>query len=189
MQDNLDLLLRLAMISGISRIWIKLEINSQNTNAIGGSNCSFWGASRFQPNHKTIQTKIARKNPIVPTRSVIHTASLSSRPTFSATSLLTFRRGRRRFRSSSTERGFGEAVCVVTGMAPAHTVAATSRRKEHAPLLASSHERSGVDKDESRDGRYRALILPGVGDAAHDNDVALLHGDHLSAVELDIDLA
>src|ERR1700733_8496981 len=67
-------------------------------------------------------------------------------------------------------------------------------RKEHGPLLACGYERSGVDQDESRDGWSRgALILPGVGhaahDAAHENDVPLLHCNHLSAVELDIDLA
>jgi hypothetical protein len=71
----------------------------------------------------------------------------------------------------------------------AHTDA-TSRRKEHAPLLAGGYQRRGVDQDESRDGWSRgALILSGVGHAAHDNAVTLLHCDHLSAVERDIDLA
>ena len=65
---------------------------------------------------------------------------------------------------------------------------ATSRRIKHTPLLACGLERSGVDQYEGRDGRHRALVLPIVGHAAHDDDVALSHGDHLSAVELDVDL-
>ena len=70
----------------------------------------------------------------------------------------------------------------------AQTRVSASRWKEHAPLLASGLEGNGVDEDESGDGRHRTLIFPAVSHAAHDDDVALFHGDDLSAVELDIDL-
>jgi hypothetical protein len=77
------------MIRGMSKICIRFEIKSQNTKAMGGSNCSFGGASRFQPSQTTVQAKISRKNPIVPTRSVIHTASFSSGPIVAAISSFT----------------------------------------------------------------------------------------------------
>src|ERR1700689_1712672 len=52
-------------------------MNSQNTNAIGGSNCKLRGTSRFHANHRTVQVRTIRKNPMMPTRSVIQQASLS----------------------------------------------------------------------------------------------------------------
>ena len=38
-------------------------MNSQNTKAIGGSNCHAGGASTFQPNQQTVHTRTVRKNP------------------------------------------------------------------------------------------------------------------------------
>ena len=61
-------------------------------------------------------------------------------------------------------------------------------RIEYAPVLAGGLEGNGVEEDESGDGRYRTLIVPAVSHAAHNDDVALFHGDDLTAVELDIDL-
>ena len=90
------------MISGMSSIWSTLERNSQKAKAIGGSNCSAAGASRFQPSQSAVHTKITRKNPIVPTCSVIHTATLSSGPMLSAISLLMSRKGGRRCLTSSS---------------------------------------------------------------------------------------
>src|SRR5674476_1130671 len=73
-------------------------MNSQNTKAIGGSNCRSFGASRFHPNQRTVQIKTIRKKPMVPTRLVIERATLSSALNFSEASLLTFRSGFRYFR-------------------------------------------------------------------------------------------
>src|SRR5664279_138953 len=81
-------------------------MNSQNTKAIGGSNCKSFGASRFHPNQMIVQIKTTRKKPIVPTRLVIEQASLSSALNFSETSSLTFRSGFRCFLNSSSESGF-----------------------------------------------------------------------------------
>jgi hypothetical protein len=53
-------------------------MNSQNMNPIGGSNLSRGGASRFQPSHNTVQTKMAMKNRIDPTALVIAIATLSN---------------------------------------------------------------------------------------------------------------
>jgi|GEM_PF-3986823 len=54
------------------------EINSQNTNAGAGSNLCEIGPYEFHKSQTTVQTKIIRKNPMVPTCSVIQTASRSS---------------------------------------------------------------------------------------------------------------
>ena len=64
------------MISGINMIWIRFEMKSQKTKAIGGSNCSRSGARKFQASQNADQTKMMKKNPIVPTRSVTQMASL-----------------------------------------------------------------------------------------------------------------
>jgi hypothetical protein len=87
----------------MSRIWITLEINSQNTNAIGGSNCHTGGASTFQPNQKTVQPKMIKKNPIEPTRTVIQSANRSSGLKVWRTLSCTLRKGRRCLITSSTE--------------------------------------------------------------------------------------
>ncbi len=63
-------------------------MNSQNTKAVGGSNCSDLGASRFQLSQSTVQVRIRKKKPMVPTRVVIQTASLSSDLRFCFSSLL-----------------------------------------------------------------------------------------------------
>src|SRR5476651_62047 len=81
-------------------------MNSQNTKAIGGSNCRSFGESRFHPNQMIVQIKTIRKKPMVPTRLVIEQASLSSALNFSEASLLTFRSGFRCFLNSSSESGF-----------------------------------------------------------------------------------
>src|SRR5258708_11359779 len=66
-------------------------MNSQNANAIGGSNCKARGMSRFHANHTTVQISTVRKNPMVPTRSVIQQARLSRVPSLSDASRFTFR--------------------------------------------------------------------------------------------------
>src|SRR5882724_23685 len=66
-------------------------MNSQNANAIGGSNCKARGTSRFHANHTTVQISTIRKNPMVPTRSVIQQARLSRVPRLLDTSRFTFR--------------------------------------------------------------------------------------------------
>jgi len=65
------------MINGMSSIWITLDMNNQNTKAIGGSNCHAAGANRFQPNQQTVYPRIHRKNAIEPTQTVIQSASRS----------------------------------------------------------------------------------------------------------------
>src|ERR1019366_7850954 len=105
------------MISGISRIWITFEMNSQNTKAIGGSNCNAGGASRFQLSHSNVHAAITRKNPIEPTWTVIHIANRSSFVTFAAASSLMLRNGRRCFIPASTGGGSGKAVDEVVLMA------------------------------------------------------------------------
>src|ERR1039458_6509207 len=92
-------------------------MNSQNTKAIGGSNCRSFGASRFHPNQMTVQIKTIRKKPIVPTRLVIEQASLSSALNFSEASLLTFRSGFRCFLNSSSESGFRDFTADVSFIA------------------------------------------------------------------------
>src|SRR5271169_496023 len=93
------------MISGMSRIWITLEMNNQNTKAIGGSNCHTGGASTFQPNQQIVHPKMDRKNPIEPTRIVIQSASRSSGVIVSRTSLCSLRKGFRRLITASTDGG------------------------------------------------------------------------------------
>ena len=61
--------------SGMRRIWIMFEMNSQKTKPIGGSNCRRGGASKFHPSQKIVTPRIRRKNVIVPTCSVIQIAS------------------------------------------------------------------------------------------------------------------
>ena len=98
------------MISGMSRIWITLEMNSQNTKAIGGSNCHAGGASTFQPNQQTVHPKTVRKNPIEPTRIVIQSASRSSGVIASRTSLCSLRKGFRRLMTASTDGGCSDVA-------------------------------------------------------------------------------
>src|SRR5271169_6454408 len=93
------------MISGMSRIWITLEMNNQNTKAIGGSNCHAGGASTFQPNQQTVHPKMARKKPIEPTRIVIPSASRSSGVIVLRASLCSLRKGFRRLMTASTDGG------------------------------------------------------------------------------------
>ena len=81
------------------------EINSQNTKAIGGSNCSRPGANIFQPNQIAVHAKTIKKNPMEPTRMVIHNANLSSGVSFSAASLFMFRGGLRRLITSASDGG------------------------------------------------------------------------------------
>src|ERR1700729_3708447 len=80
-------------------------MNNQNTNAVGGSNCNLGGASRFHVSQMTVQNKTMKKNPIVPTRSVIQQASLSKKLRLLEASLLTFLNRLRRFRNSASESG------------------------------------------------------------------------------------
>src|SRR5277367_1960806 len=82
-----------------------LEMNSQNTKAIGGSNCHAGGASTFQPNQQTVHPKMARKNPIEPTRIVIQSASRSSGVIVLRTTLCSLRKGFRRLMTDSTDGG------------------------------------------------------------------------------------
>jgi hypothetical protein len=42
-----------------------LEIKSQKTKPVGGSNLSDVGARRFQPNHRIVQVRIMINNPFV----------------------------------------------------------------------------------------------------------------------------
>ena len=112
-------------------------MNSQNTKAIGGSNCSFPGASRFHPNQNTVQTKTIRKKPMVPTRLVIEQASPSSALNFSEASLLTFRIGFRCSLNSSSESGFRDFTADVSLMAkiPPHNCWTYSMRlSDRLPL-------------------------------------------------------
>src|SRR5271157_1510608 len=92
-------------------------MNSQNTKAIGGSNCHAGGASTFQPNQMTVQPKMARKNPIEPTRTVIQSANRSSGLNVWRTSLCTLRKGRRRLMTSSTDGGGSKVAGDVALMA------------------------------------------------------------------------
>src|SRR5271168_3060710 len=80
-------------------------MNNQSTKPVGGSNCHLGGASRFHASQLPVQNTTMRKNPIVPTRSVIQQASLSIKPRLLAASLLTFLNRLRRFRNSASERG------------------------------------------------------------------------------------
>jgi len=82
------------------------EIKSQNTNPVGGSNCSSFGASKFQPNQKTVHVAMRRKKPIVPTCSVIKTANSSSFVLALDISLLMLRSGFRSATTSATAGGF-----------------------------------------------------------------------------------
>src|ERR1017187_9441524 len=105
-------------------------MSSQNTKAIGGSNCRSFGASRFHPIQMTVQIKTIRKKPIVPTRLVIEQASLSSALNFSEASLLTFRSGFRCFLNSSSESGFRDFTVDVSLIAklPSHDYRTYSMR-------------------------------------------------------------
>src|ERR1700736_1599987 len=110
-------------------------MNSQNTKAIGGSNCSAPGASRFQPSQITVQVRTIRKKPIVPPRLVIQQASLSSVLNFSVASVLTFRSGFRRFLNLSRESGLGNitAVMSLTAKPPSHDYRTRSVRVGDGP--------------------------------------------------------
>src|SRR5450830_1150639 len=110
-------------------------MNSQNTKAIGGSNCRLFGASRFHPNQMIVQIKTIRKKPMVPTRLVIEQASLSSVLNFSEASLLTFRSGFRCFLNSSSESGFRDFTVDVSLIAkfPFHNCRTYSMRLSHSP--------------------------------------------------------
>src|ERR1041384_2229910 len=91
------------MISGIKKICIILEIKSHNTKAGKGSNCALAGLSVFQLSQKAVQQNIIRKNPIVPTWSVIQTATRSSLLRLSLCSIFIFLIGARDFLSSSID--------------------------------------------------------------------------------------
>src|SRR5450631_2875741 len=105
-------------------------MNSQNTKAIGGSNCRSFGIRRFHPNQRTVQLKTIRKKPIVPTRLVIEQASLSNALNFSQAFLLTFRSGFRCFLNSSSESGFRDFTADVSFIAklPSHDCRTYSMR-------------------------------------------------------------
>src|ERR1035438_3769059 len=121
-------------------------MNSQNTKAIGGSNCRSFGASRFHPNQMTVQIKTIRKKPIVPTRLVIEQASLSNALNFSKASLLTFRSGFRCFLNSSRESGFRDFTVDVslTAKLPPHVCRTYSMR------LSDSLPRRALLADRAR---------------------------------------
>src|ERR1019366_5727534 len=93
------------MISGIKKIWIILEINNQRTNAGYGSKRITKGASVFQVSQIAVHIKMIIKNPILPTLSVIHTASLSILDNFCLCIILAFLIGLRIFFNSSNVRG------------------------------------------------------------------------------------
>src|ERR1700687_751580 len=120
-----------------------LEMNSQNTKAIGGSNCRLLGASRFHPNHRTVQITIIRKKPMVPTRSVLQHASLSRVLNRALASLLTLRRGFRCFLNSSSESGLGNFAVEVSLITkcPSHPVA--GRAAHVQGCLAAAQGRRG----------------------------------------------
>jgi hypothetical protein len=65
------------MSSGMRKIWIMLLMNSHSTNAGYGSKRRAAGPSVFQPSQHTVHAKMMRKNPIVPTWSVIQMATRS----------------------------------------------------------------------------------------------------------------
>src|ERR1700704_503256 len=79
------------MINGIKKIWIIFERNNQRTKAGYGSNRRGLGAKVFQPSQTKVHTKITKKKPIVPTRSVIQIARRSSCVSFCRCSILTCR--------------------------------------------------------------------------------------------------
>ena len=83
-----------------------LEINSQSTKAGNGSNREALGAKVFQDSHNMVQQKIIKKKPMVPTWSVIHTASFSSLVNCRRCSTLGFWMGLASFFNSSKESGF-----------------------------------------------------------------------------------
>src|SRR5471032_234480 len=113
-------------------------MNSQNTKAIGGSNCRSFGVSRFHPNQRTVQIKTIRKKPMVPTRLVIERATLSSALNFSEASLLRFRSGFRCFLNSSSESGFRDFTADVSLIAklPPHDSRTYSMGLSDSPLRA-----------------------------------------------------
>src|SRR5664279_1097746 len=115
-------------------------MNSQNTKAIGGSNCRSFGVSRFHPNQRTVQIRTIRKKPMVPTRLVIEQASLSSALNFSEASLLTFRSGFRCFLNSSSESGFRNFTADVSLIAklPSHDCRTYSMRLSESLLLSGA---------------------------------------------------
>src|SRR5215467_7072234 len=73
------------------------DMNSQSTNAGNGSNLSDEGARVFHDSHRTVQPKINRKKPMVPTRFVIQRAARSSPDRLSRCSMFTRRIGGRCF--------------------------------------------------------------------------------------------
>src|ERR1035437_4186624 len=68
------------MISGIRNSWIMFEMNSHKTKPGNGSKLIALGANIFHSSQHTVQVNRTRKNIIVPTRSVIQSASRSNRP-------------------------------------------------------------------------------------------------------------
>jgi len=58
-----------------------------------------------------------------------------------------------------------------------------------AQILAAGFGRVGVDQDEGKHGRRRAVVDPGVHRAALHDDVARLHMHNLAAVEFEIAFA
>jgi hypothetical protein len=81
------------MITGISRIWIRLEMNSHSTNSIGGSDLRSTGASAFHPSQSADHPAMTRKKPIVPTRVVMAIANRSSVESLARLARLTSRTG------------------------------------------------------------------------------------------------
>ena len=101
------------MINGIRKIWIIFDRNSQKTKAGNGSNRTALGARVFQPSQTKVHAKIARKKPIVPTRSVIQIASRSSRDNFFRCSTLTDRSSVRSLLSSWSGGGTRLSLIVI----------------------------------------------------------------------------
>ena len=113
------------------------EINSQNTKAIGGSNCNRSGANMFQLNQIAVHAKTIKKNPMEPTRRVIHNANLSSGVSFSAASLFMFRGGLRRLITSASDGGRAGVVDEVVLMGtPSLSCFTVNRSRYFGPLPA-----------------------------------------------------
>ena len=115
------------MIKGMSRIWITFEINSQNTKAVGGSNCNDAGANMFQVNQIAVHPKTIKKNPMDPTRMVIHNANLSNGVIFSAASLFMSLGGLRRLMTSASDGGRSSVVDEVVLMVVDSVAVSASR--------------------------------------------------------------
>src|SRR5271170_7046231 len=121
-------------------------MNSQNTKAIGGSNCHAGGASTFQPNQQTVHPKMVRKNPIEPTRTVIQSASRSSGVIVLRASLCSLRKGFRRLMTASTDGGCsgvaGDAVLMAE--IPPGRIKARADRRRRAIVTPPSGAREAV---------------------------------------------